>query len=93
MTIEELDTCTLCGKPMAEILVLTEVTLEIHSRYHREDDTFENMNGLQKKTSEFLCEECLQQFVEKLTSFTTERRSFASPEAAAQDGQDVPAVK
>jgi len=65
--------CTLCGKPLKEILVLTRVAMDIHSRYHREDDAFENMNGLRKQTQEYFCEDCFQAFVEKLSGLVGER--------------------
>jgi hypothetical protein len=82
---ESLKSCTLCGKPIEEVLVLTEVSMGIHSRYHREDGVFENMNGLQKNTREYFCEACLQAFVEKIEVFAAERKKAApvqSPETA-----------
>jgi hypothetical protein len=75
MQWEDFKECTLCGKPRKEILVLTQVGMNMHSRYRREDDTFENMNGLQKQTAEFLCEDCFDAFVNKMESLTAERRA------------------
>ncbi|GBR73262.1 hypothetical protein NO1_0674 [Candidatus Termititenax aidoneus] len=69
----DLQSCTLCGKPLRDILVLTKVSMDLHSRYYREDGVFENMNGLKKATSEYLCEECFKVFVDKLEAFSTER--------------------
>lgn len=78
MKIEEVSMCSLCGKPIKEILILTEVLMDIHSRYHREDDTFENMNGLRKQTQEFFCEDCTQFFIDKITALATEHSNHQS---------------
>ncbi|GBR75160.1 hypothetical protein NO1_2199 [Candidatus Termititenax aidoneus] len=75
MEWEDIKACTLCGKPRKEILVLTQVGLNMHSRYQREDDTFENMNGLQKQTAEFFCEDCFSAFVQKMESLAAERQA------------------
>jgi hypothetical protein len=74
MDTESLTSCTLCGKPRKDILILTEVAMEVHSRYQREDGIFENMNGLRKQTREYLCEDCFQSFVDKFTAIAAERR-------------------
>jgi hypothetical protein len=79
MKLEEVKCCSLCGKPLKEILILTQVVMDMHSYYHREDNTLENMNGLHKQTGEFFCEECFQAFVDKLESFATEQRSADQP--------------
>jgi DNA-directed RNA polymerase subunit RPC12/RpoP len=66
--------CTICGKPVEKILVLTEVSMHMHSCYRRQDGDWEYMNGLQKQTEEYFCEECFRLFVDRIVAFSAERQ-------------------
>jgi hypothetical protein len=61
--------CSVCNKLSAEINIITEVQLEMFSLYRREDDKWEQMNGLWKKTREYFCEECFKEYAELLGNF------------------------
>lgn len=61
--------CSLCKKPIEDILILTKVDMDVHSQYHREDGILEDMNGLRKQTREFFCENCFNLFVDKIDTF------------------------
>jgi hypothetical protein len=61
--------CTVCGCKQEKAHVLTEIQLEVISKYLREDGTPEDMNGLWRKTREFLCENCFKDYARVLSDF------------------------
>ena len=72
--LDNVQNCSLCGKSASQISILTEITLSLHSYYHRADNAYETMNGLRKENTEYFCEDCFQLFVEKWTSFCQEQQ-------------------
>jgi hypothetical protein len=78
----DISACSLCGKIKEDILIITSVDMDIHSRYLREDGALENMNGLRKQTREYFCEECFNAFVDKMSSFVSERQAAKKQEAS-----------
>jgi hypothetical protein len=59
--------------------VLTEVKINVHSSYVREDSQLEDMNGLWRETSELFCEECFPKYAEALTRFYQENKKQPQP--------------
>ncbi len=77
--------CSLCHKKVQDINVLVEVAIETYARYRREDNLFEDMNGLWKKVSEHFCESCFKNFVSAIESLYSTQRT-----AAQTDKQEIP---
>ena len=62
--------CSFCHKKITDINLLTEIDLEVFTWYvNKEQKKLENMNGLWKKTREYLCETCFQNYVKTLKEF------------------------
>lgn len=63
-------TCSCCGKTLKEIVVLTEVLLDVYSWYvNNSKKQLENINGLWKKNGEYFCETCFAKYVKMIEKF------------------------
>lgn len=62
--------CSACGKTINEMVVLTEVIVDVYSWYiNNSKKQVENINGLWKKNGEYFCETCFAKYVKTIEKF------------------------
>ncbi len=75
--------CSLCHKKVENINVLVEVIVEAFARYRRDDNLYEDMNGLWKKVAEFFCEDCFKEYAATLEALYAKHREIPKVKKSA----------
>lgn len=63
--------CSLCGKSLKKINILTEMHVEAYSQHVTTTGELEDMNGQWKHVKEYVCETCLEKIIASLQQLRT----------------------